>query len=360
MAQASRTTTTDRPPARMRVWPALGARSFLGVVLAVVLAACGATLLLPHDPYVRYQSFGGTIFSRLSWVYERIAFDSRPIDVLVIGSSRTARGANVEMLERDLAAQGADLHVANVSIPASGFDWRLTVLREALRHHPEIRMVIWELVEVFPRDGHQAFADLGTTGELLSSPWIVNRNLPENLARLPYRQMEFYLASRLPEAFGMRAAFDPGRYLGPAPDHRGFAAPDWWHTDGAVDLRGPAHARALAAESAQRLHEITWPVLPGALGWAEFGVSRHYVREAAALAEEHGIEIAFLFLPFYQGPENALEAEWVQQFGPYWGASWMRTDAANYQDAAHGSQIGIERIAPWLAGRIAADLGGGS
>ena len=72
---------------------------------------------------------------------------------------------------RALAERGMeDIGIANVSIPASGFDWRLTVIREALRHHPEVKLVIWELVERFPRDGHQAFAELGTAGEVLRSP----------------------------------------------------------------------------------------------------------------------------------------------------------------------------------------------
>ncbi|WP_193143383.1 hypothetical protein [Meridianimarinicoccus sp. MJW13] len=348
------TPVTDKPGWLSRP---LGLGRFLGLVAAVFLGAFALTLALPHDPYIRYQSFKGTIFDRLGWVYERLAYDDTPIDVLVIGSSRTARGANVEQLEAALAERGVSAHVANVSIPASGFDWRLTVLREALKHHPEIKLVIWELVEVFPRDGHQTFGDLARPGELLSSPWLVNRTLPVNLAALPYRQMELGLASLLPEAFGYAKDFDPAGYLGPAPDHRGFNDPGWSVDAEARQTSALDHALAIAADSAQRREEITWPVpaIPDAL---EFGVSRAYLRDLDRLAETHGFETAFLFLPFYDGYGDAHEAEWVQQFGDYWAARFLATDPENYVDAAHGSSLGIARLTPWLADRIARSLSG--
>lgn len=345
-------------PAARRARSYLGAGQYLGAVAAVFVALYAATMLLPHDPYIRYQSFKGTIFDRLSWVYERLAFDPTPIDVLVVGSSRTARGANMADLEAALAARGITARVANVSIPASGFDWRLSVIREALKHHPEIRLVIWELVEVFPREGHQAFGDLATPGEILSAPWLVNQTLPENLAALPYRQMELALASQMPDLFGYRQGFDPAAYAGSTPEHRRFSDPDWTPaSDGAV-LARPGHAADVAAESALRRREITWPVLPQALAGIEFGVSRHYVDELAALSRTDGFALAFLFLPFYDGYPDALEADWVRRRGAYWNADFLLSDPANYIDAAHTSQVGIDRITPWLADRIAGALPG--
>lgn len=256
-------------------------------------------------------------------------------------------------LETALAARGETLHVANVSIPASGFDWRLTVVREALAHHPEIKLVIWELVEAFPRDGHQAFGDLATSGEILTAPWLINRTLPNNLAALPYRQLEMALASRMPGVFGYRQRFDPSRYAGTTPDHRVFNDPNWTMGDETAQLRSLDHAAAVAKESQQRRHEITWPVMSSALAGIEFGVSRHYVDELVALSKEHHFAIAFLFLPFFDGYPDALEADWVGKRGAYWSADFLLSDPANYIDAAHPSQTGIEKITPWLAGLIA-------
>ena len=235
----------------------LRAGQFLGVVGAVFVLLFAATLALPQNPYIRYQAFKGTIFDRLGWVYERLVFDPTPIDVLIVGSSRTARGANMADLEQALAARGLDLHVANISIPASGFDWRLTAIHEALKHHPEIKLVIWELVEVFPRDGHQAFGDLATPGEILSAPWVINRTLPQNIAALPYRQLELALASELPGIFGYRRSFDPAAYPGTTPDHRVFNDPNWTPDEEAKQLGNLDHALTIARDSAQRRREIT-------------------------------------------------------------------------------------------------------
>lgn len=338
--------------------PYLGAGAFLGVVAAVFLGIFGATLLLPHNPYIRYQGFQGTIFSRLDWTYERLAFSPTPIDILIVGSSRSARGINATLLEQALAARGQDLHVANISEPAAGLDIRLTKIREALAHHPEIKMIIFDLAEALPRDGHQAFGDLGTVGEVLTAPWIVNRTLPENLLRLPYRQMELALATAIPDAFDRRNDFDPATYAGDAPDMRAFDDPDWQSAADAGKLSSPEHAEALARETRQRRREITPPVLPQSLSWIEFGVSQHYVREVSRLAAAHDVDLAFLFLPFYQGYDAPIDAEWVSRYGPIWNAQFLKSDPRNYLDAAHASPIGTDLITPWLADNIAARLEG--
>ncbi|QIE43993.1 hypothetical protein G5B39_18505 (plasmid) [Rhodobacteraceae bacterium SC52] len=330
---------------------------FLGVVAATFAACMVLSVALPHDPYIRYQSFKGTIFDRLSWVYDRLYHDDTPIDVLFIGSSRTARGANAAAIEAELAEIGRpELRVANISEPASGMDIRLTKLRDALRAHPEIRLVVLGMVEALPRDGHQAFGDLATAGQVLTAPWVINRTLPENLAALPFRQIELALASRLPDAFGYRAAFDPDAYPGPTPDHRDFNDANWREIEAAKLSSAPRHAAELAAESVMRRREITPPVLPDALAWAEFGVSRSYLQDMAGLLEDEGVEMAFVFLPFYDGYDEPLDADYLRSVAPIWSAAFMRETPMNYFDAAHASQHGIELLAPWFARRIADTL----
>jgi hypothetical protein len=347
------TTPTDRPaPRKVR----RGGR-FLGTVAAVFAGCCAFAVALPHDPYIRYQSFEGTIFDRLGWVYDRLHHDPTPIDVLFIGSSRTARGADAAAIEAALADLGRPgLHVANISLPAAGLDIRLTTLREALRAHPEIRLVVLGMVEALPRDGHQAFGDLATAGEVLGAPWIVNRRLPGHLAGLPYRQMELALASRVPAAFGHRAAFDPAAYIGPTPDHRRFNIAGWGaFTDTPPDTSAE-HAEAMARESRMRRRQITPPVLPAALSDIEFGVSRTYLRRIARLLEAEGIDLAFSFLPFYGGYAEPLDAGWLAGVAPVWSADFLMDDPVNYTDAAHASGQGIDLLAPWFARQIDATL----
>lgn len=325
----------------------LSLRAAFAVLALTVLVLSVLTVALPHDPYIRYQSLKGTIFDRVSWIYERIHFDETPVDVVFVGSSRTARGMVPPKIEAALEARGQDLRVLNLSIPASGLDIRETLLREALEGKT-VKLIYISLVEAFPRDGHQAFGELGRVSEVLSSPWIVNRNLPVNLARLPVRQMKLALASQFPEGFGYRPAFVPESYPGSTIDGRFFNEGFSLAADAAIVAR-PGHEAALSEETERRKREITWPILPDNLSWIEFGVSRTYVARMAALAEEHGAELAFLFLPFYEGFETPIEAEWVTEFGPLYRADFMMAAPENYIDAAHASSRGSDLLAPWIA-----------
>lgn len=336
----------------------IGLRGFLWTMALTVAGCTAATLVLPHNDYVRYQSLGGTIFERLGWIYERIHFDPEPIDVLLVGSSRTARGVPAAELEEALAARGLDLSVANISLPAAGFDLRMTKLREVVRTK-DPAIVVWGVVEQLPRDGHQAFGDVAPVGELLTSPPFVNRNLPANLARLPYRQIELALASFAPEAFGLTDDFDAEGYLGPAPDLRLLNEAGWSIESEDAVIHTPEHAEALGRESERRRRQIRPPLLPEALGWAEFGVSRAYLDRLTALAEDEGFEVAFLFLPFYRGHEAPLDTATIEAHGPIWSASFLTQDPSLYADAAHASHLGTDLIVPWLAQQVGGALTGG-
>lgn len=321
-------------------------RTFLTGLLFTVVACILIALSLPHDAYVRYQAMSGTIFERARWIYERIHFDETPIDIAFLGSSRTARGVISPDVEAQLAERGIDVRIANFSLPASGFDVRLPIVRELLEQH-DPDLVVISVVEQFPREGHQAFGDLASAGEVLQSPWIVNRNLPENLARLPIRQIQLATADHLPEAFGYQPAFDPATYAGTSIDPRIFNP---------GRARGPKTAEdieALEKEARFRRRNLTPPILPDQLSWLEFNIPRTYLRRIAELVESEGAELAFLYLPFYGGFAEPAEKAWLEQYGPVLSADFLMDDPHLYNDAAHVSESGAVLVTDWLSGLLA-------
>ena len=318
---------------------------FWGVIGVAVLCSVIAAVLLPHDPYIRYQAMQGTIFERTKWFYERNHFDDTPIDILFLGSSRTARGVISPDLEASLQGSGVNRHVANFSLPASGLDIRQTLAADVLANR-DVEMLVISLPEQFPRDGHQAFADLATTQEVLQSPWLVNRNLPENLARLPMRQLQLAIGSMMPSAFDYQSSFDTQTYAGTSVDPRIF------NPGNPSSLKTAAEISALEKESAFRRRTLTRPILPEGLADIEFGVPRSYIRQLSALAQAHDTKLVFLYLPFFGGFEEPFEKEWLEQFGPVLSASFLREDPQNYNDVAHMSDHGAKILTTWLTDQL--------
>ncbi len=329
----------------MSVTRPLRLRNFLIATLLAVATCITAAVALPHDPYIRYQSMAGTIFDRTRWIYERIHFDDAPIDIAFIGSSRTARGVISPAIEDGLKRAGLDKRVVNFSLPASGFDIRLTLARELLEAR-DVELLVISLVEQFPRDGHQAFRDLATAADILNSPWIVNRNLPENVARLPIRQIQLATKTWLPGAFGYQADFDPAAYAGTSIDPRLFNATTNRAAESAAEIA------ALDKESNFRRRSLTPPILPEPLQWVEFGIPRSYIRRIAALADEHGTKLVFLYLPFYKGFPQPAEREWLEQFGPVLSAEFLLSSPQNYNDVAHASAHGADLLTDWLTQQL--------
>ncbi len=327
--------------------PTLTLPRFLIATAATFLAGFIGMSLLPHDPYIRYQTMQGTIFERATWMYERLHFDPAPVDIVLVGSSRTARGIDPGALEAALAAQGLPRHVVNLSLAASGYDLQLTLAREALEAR-EVKLLVVSLVEQFPRDGHQAFADLANAGDIVTAPWLVNRNFVHNLARLPIRQLQLALKSWVPEAFGLRAAFDPEAYRLATFDPR-FAP-----LTEAAPKKTDEQIAALEAESEFRHRDLTLPVLPESLSWVEFGMTQSYIKQLAALAKAEGAKLVFLYLPFYKGYERPFEQHWLERFGPVLSADFLMSDPDNYGgDVAHASRKGTALLTDWLADELA-------
>jgi hypothetical protein len=79
----------------------------------VALAIHAAVCLLPENDYRRWQSLDGAMYEHLHWMYERIHFDPKPIDIAIFGLSRTKVGLSAAAVERRLALCGKQANVAN-------------------------------------------------------------------------------------------------------------------------------------------------------------------------------------------------------------------------------------------------------
>ncbi len=328
----------------MRIFPSARA---IFAIFGVALACAFATLLLPTNDYQRYQLLRGTIHDRAHWIYERIHFDPTPIDVVVIGSSRTGAGVDAARLSRDTG-----LNVVNFSLAEAGRNINHAIIEEMLTtKHP--RLIVIGVTEKPSRFGHSAFRYLAAPADLLNPGYVGNLNWLPDLAYLPYRQLYLFAANIAPRAMGLPKTFDPASYVGPTFD----TTQDIILPGGQIKRTDIAAPLSELLRGVHKLEAGTRPpLLPARFADIEFGDDRFYVRRIAALASARGIRIAFLAIPYYSGTSAVQESALYEHFGPIWNAGFFADRPGDYSDYAHLNRGAAQQLTDWLAPRVTAAL----
>ena len=341
---------TDTVNATLAPFPAR--RGLLALFVLTFLACCVGAVLLPHDRYIRYQQFGGTAMLPLGWVYDRLHYDRTPIDIAIIGASRTEVGISAPQVESILAAKlGRPVHVANLSLPQDGRNLHYEMTKELLATHPEVKLIVYSLIEHASRTGHPAFRDVADTGDVLRAPMLLNPKYFDNVVYQPYRQLSLFLQTRLPGLFGVHRSFDPRRYTGAEHD----ATLSHWSVHGNWVDRDTIHTAVELAKAAEGKVARRNPIfLPSRLREYEYVVERHYTRATIALARAHHVQTGFLYLPVYAHDQPIADLNFYRARGFILNAGVVAHDASNYSDYAHLNRNGSTKMSRWLAGWLAA------
>jgi hypothetical protein len=316
-------------------------------ILAVAVLTAAAACCLPDNPYQRWQLLDGTIHADARWIYERLEFDPKPIDVLVIGQSRTEIGVNAPRLSLALAAAHLPSEVVNASLAEHGRNLSDVIVREVLRKkHP--RLIIIGVSEQPSRFGHPAFKYLAPAARVVNPGYLADFNYFEDLIYLPYRQISLFFANLAPGLSGLTKTFDPRLYRGSSIIASGPRHGRSDNTPAPMDelLRG---VRVLQAG----LHA---PILPERYADLEFGDERSSIRDIATLARARGIKVVFLFVPYYTAKPVVQGKAFYEQFGPIWNADYLAPHAEWFYDYAHLTRTGGEHLTDWLATCVAAEF----
>jgi len=321
-------------------------------ILAIALGLAAGAGALPDNPYQRWKLLDGTIHANARWIYERIHFDPTPIDVAIVGPSRTGHGVNAPRLAAALAARGLPSHVVNFSLPEAGRNINDVIIEEMFTAKTP-KLIILGVTEQPSRFGHEAFKYIAPTAMIVAPGYPLDLNYFSDLVYLPYRQMELFLADLAPGVLGAPKTFDRAAYPGPSID-----------TTGDIVLPGGVIKEGVRPASAQELargvHKLEKgshaPILGPALADLEFGDERHYIRRIAEAARRRGVKVVFLFLPYYTGKDVIQERRFYEQYGPVLNAGFLAGHADWYADYAHLTQNGAARLTDWLVPAVAAAL----
>ena len=175
------------------------------------LALAGAVCLLPENPYQRWQLLDGTIYGQLRWMYERIHFDPKPIDIAILGSSRTQLGLSAAEIEHKLALDGKTANVVNFSLPGAGRNLQWAIVDELYKAKSPKAIVLLVDDQPYPF-GHTAFKYVAPAEAIVSPPTPLLHNYLYDLAHLPARKVELFGANLFPNLFGLSKQFDLAPY----------------------------------------------------------------------------------------------------------------------------------------------------
>lgn len=313
------------------------ARALALILVTAVVAGVGCSFI-PDDEYLRYQLLDQSSQRGVRWVFERTHMNPAPIDVAIVGTSRTGAGIDAARLAQRLAADGAPATVVNFSLPEEGRDLHWVLAEQVLtRKHPAVLIV--GVIEQPTRKSNPGFKFVAPARELADPGYLLNQDYLDHLAYLPYRQLLLLFARVAPDSVGMQRRFDP---------RRAMTGPGIWFIG--------QHADLTKAELEQRRRIFDRQVKPPSFGARyadlEFGNEATYVRKIAALAQRSGTKLVFLYMPHYGGPANVVRPTIYSPLGPLLSAGFIASQDAHYYNLAHLNPKGAAIVTDWLAPQI--------
>ena len=178
----------------------MNGRKTLGIVAASfagTLAVCAAVCFLPDNPYQRWQlvdNFDYGLFAPLRRAYERIHFDSRPIDVAIVGTSSGMQlGVSAARVEQKLADRGYPATVENFAAAAAGRNVQWAVVHELLKTKSP-KVIVVGVDGVPTAYGNPVFKLVAASEDVIAPPAPLLHNYFVDLVSLPSRQAKLFIA----------------------------------------------------------------------------------------------------------------------------------------------------------------------
>jgi hypothetical protein len=322
------------------------------------MIAAAAAAALPDNPYQRWQQIENTLFANAAWSYERIHFDPRPVDVAIIGPSRSQIGLSAARIAERLAALGHPATVANMSVIEDGrnLEWAIAAELFAVKRP---KLLIVSIGEEYNRWGHPGFKYVAPAAAVAwpLAPFL--HNSLYDLVYLPFRQMRLFAASMFPDVFGLRTRFDSARYAALPTDFTTNQVMtdgvliDMQRQHSADELRAERHAFE-ATEHPSRLPTVVAPIIEAD--------NLVYITAIARIAAARHVPIVFVYLPKFEGAATIEGRAFYAHLGTVEDDGDLASQPDLFQSFAHlnhaGAMIASDRVAAAaarvLSARVAA------
>jgi hypothetical protein len=312
--------------------------------LAVALLLSAAVCLLPENDYQRWQLQDRD--GSLRWIYERIHFDPKPIDIAIVGSSRAQLGLSAAAIEQDLARRGKHVNVANFAMVGAGRDLQWAILDELFKAKSPKVVVLGVDDQPYPF-GHFLFKYVGPADAIVFPPSPFLHNYLYNLVYLPVRKLKLFGANLFPDLFGLAKQFDPGHYAQNRTDFTTSFPGDYGKL---VDMEHPVPRATLLAQPRE---PVPRTLVARLLTRINGGEDHLFTEKIAREAKAHGAKLVFVHLPMFEGPTTVSDEDFLKQFGPVLNYGDLAPHDELFENWSHLNHAGAMNASARLADAIA-------
>jgi hypothetical protein len=317
----------------------------LSKAIAVALVLDAAACFLPENAYQRWKILDSD-YGRMRWIYERIHYDPRPIDVVILGASRSQLGFSAAAIEQQLAEHDKHANVVNFAVFNLGRNIQWVILNEIYKAKSP-RVIVLEVDDPPYPFGHELFKDVASTDAILSAPKRAFHQYFDDLVYLPARKLRLFSVNLVPELFGLSKQFDPKAYESNRTD---FTTNFPGESGGIVDMERTVPRGILLEQISQQASRHLW--IASEYARLKGGGDRVYIRKIADEAKAHGAQLIFVYVPTFNGPATVSDLDFLKQYGPVINNGDLAPRDELFENWSHLNHAGARTASARLADAI--------
>ena len=284
--------------------------------------------LLPYDKQYGYSQMLESC-GKSEWLYNRIFINETPIDIALIGSSRTLCGLRDSLLEKRLTEKHhLKTNVANLAFCRYGRPLHFVILKDLFENQHPVVLVL-EVRETESRFSHPDFAFIAASKDLL--PPVLHESYFKQVLRGARARTDFYLK----------------RMVGllPLPDTSGI-------TNNYFYFESSGKADTLLLNKTKQTNKIKGKKNIG-FDW-QYSFSKKYLKNIFMLATKNNVKIYFLYLPSYASQfDLPHEHDFYSQYGELLiPPNRILENSDFWADEVHLNQDGAIELTDWLSQKI--------
>ncbi len=312
---------------RKKIW------TNLILFLVPFVLAMIALFMVKGNERFRYYFPRYNCMAHSGWLYDRLHFVKRDVDLAFIGTSRTMDAVNDLKLEQGLKEEGLDMKVTNMGYCRFGRNMHHMLIKEMVQKW-NLKYLVLEINLKENWDGHIDFGYMAGNEEVLAPVMVFNDNYITDIRKSATARFDA-LRSNL---FGVDM-------LPPIHDDWVYGhMKDTTHVDDALLDR--------LVEEGKHIKRMT-----GFPRWFRYQYSFRYLEKIFKLLEEEGCQVFFLYLPQYGVPDEPHELAYYEKRGtvlmPPKSVYWNRY---YWKDGSHMNDYGATALTSWLKEEIAKSI----